>query len=105
MRVTVILCTFNRCRSLARALESLAVQRTHALLDWSVLVVDNHSSDQTLEVVGDFCRRDPGHVAYLHAPQSGKSYALNAGIREARGEILAFVDDDVIAEPTWLQNL
>ena len=32
-------------------------------------------------------------------------YALNAGIREARGDVLAFMDDDVTVEPTWLQNL
>ena len=37
--------------------------------------------------------------------QPGKSHALNAGIREARGEVLAFMDDNVTVEPAWLQNL
>ena len=37
--------------------------------------------------------------------QQGKSNALTAGIQEARGEILAFMDDDVTVEPSWLQNL
>jgi len=68
-------------------------------------VVDNNSSDQTREVVEEFRRQYPGRFRYLFEPRAGKSWALNAGVREAQGEILAFVDDDVIVEPTWLQNL
>jgi glycosyltransferase involved in cell wall biosynthesis len=105
MRVTVILCTFNRCYSLAKALDSLASQTFRASVDWYVLVVDNNSSDQTHLVVREFCDRYPERFHYLFEPAPGKSHALNAGIREARGDILAFVDDDVIVEPTWLQNL
>lgn len=42
---------------------------------------------------------------YLFEPKAGKTYALNAGIANARGKVLAFTDDDVTVEPTWLQNL
>jgi glucosyl-dolichyl phosphate glucuronosyltransferase len=103
--ITVILCTFNRCQSLAKALESVAAQTLPHTLVWEVLVVDNNSRDQTRTVVEDFCLKYPSRFRYLFEPQPGKSYALNAGIREARGGILAFIDDDVTAEPTWLQNL
>jgi len=41
----------------------------------------------------------------LFEKQPGKSFALNAGIREARGDVLAFMDDDVTVDPLWLQNL
>jgi len=41
----------------------------------------------------------------LFEPKPGKSHALNAGIREARGDVLAFMDDDVVVEPAWLQKL
>lgn len=68
-------------------------------------MVDNNSRDQTRSVVEEFCNRYPGRFRYLFEPQPGKSYALNTGIREARGEVLAFMDDDVIVEPAWLQNL
>jgi glycosyltransferase involved in cell wall biosynthesis len=105
LKITVILCTHNRCRSLARALESVAASELPTSIEWDVLVVDNNSRDQTREVVEVFCRRDPGRFRYLFEPQPGKSYALNRGIREACGEILAFMDDDVTVEPTWLQNL
>ena len=104
LNITVILCTYNRCQSLARALDSVAAQTFSESVEWEVLVVDNNSRDQTRDVAEDFCRR-PGRFRYLFEPRQGKSYALNAGIREARGDILAFLDDDVTVEPTWLQNL
>jgi len=105
MSISVILCTCNRCESLAKTLESLAVSALPDAVEWEVLVVDNNSSDQTRDVVEEFRGRYPGRFRYLFVPNPGKSYALNAGIREARGRILAFVDDDVTVEPTWLQNL
>ncbi|MGB7437635.1 MAG: glycosyltransferase family A protein [Candidatus Acidiferrum sp.] len=105
MKISVILCTYNRCQSLARALESLAVSILPETIGWEILVVDNNSGDQTQAVVKDFCRRYPGRFRYLFEPQPGKSHALNSGVRESRGDILAFVDDDVTVEPEWLQNL
>jgi glycosyltransferase involved in cell wall biosynthesis len=105
MNVSVILCTYNRCSTLARALESTAALNLPDSVGWEVLVVDNNSSDQTREIVEDFRRRYPGRFRYLFEPQPGKSYALNAGIREAHGKILAFTDDDVIVDPDWLRNL
>jgi len=105
MKITTILCTYNRCGSLAKALESLAASILPETIEWQVLVVDNNSTDQTRAVVEDFCRRYPGRFRYLFEAHQGKSYALNAGIREACGDILAFVDDDVVVEPGWLQNL
>lgn len=105
MKITVILCTYNRCQILAKALNSVAAQTLPESVEWEVLVVDNNSRDQTREVVEDFCHRYPGRFRYLFEPKQGKSHALNAGIQEARGDVLAFLDDDVTVEPTWLQNL
>src|SRR5208283_4613883 len=105
MHVSVILCTYNRCRLLPTALNSLALSRVPAELAWEVLVVDNNSRDGTREVVEHFCRQHPGRFRYLLEAELGKSHALNAAIREARGGILAFVDDDVRVEPAWLANL
>jgi len=104
--ITVILCTYNRCGSLAKTLNSLAALTLPESVEWEVLVVDNNSSDETREVVEkNFCSRYSGHFRYVFERQPGKSHALNTGIREARGDILAFTDDDVTVEPTWLQNL
>jgi glucosyl-dolichyl phosphate glucuronosyltransferase len=105
MNITAIVCTYNRCQSLANTLDSVARSILPESVTWEVLVVDNNSSDQTREVVVDFCRRHPNRFRYIFEPQQGKSYALNTGVREARGEVLAFTDDDVIVDPHWLHNL
>jgi glycosyltransferase involved in cell wall biosynthesis len=105
MKITIILCTFNRCDALERALRSVAGSILPDSVEWEVLVVDNNSTDQTPEVVESFRQLHPGHFRYLLEPRQGKSHALNAGIRAAFGDVLAFMDDDLVVEPAWLQNL
>src|SRR5215467_10723905 len=105
MHINVILCTYNRSASLRNALTSAAGLALSESVEWEVLVVDNNSSDQTRDVIEDFCKQYPGRFRYLFEPKPGKSNALNAGIREARGDLLAFTDDDVTFDPMWLQNL
>jgi glycosyltransferase involved in cell wall biosynthesis len=105
MKTTVILCSYNHCQSLARTLESLAASILPAEVGWEVLVVDNNSNDRTREVVEGFCRQFPEHFRYLHEPRPGKSFALNSGIAQANADLVAFLDDDVTVEPTWLHNL
>lgn len=105
MLITVVLCTYNRCGRLSKALDSVAASVLPNSVDWEVLVVDNNSNDQTQEVVRHFCCQYPGRFRYLFEPRAGKSHALNTAIRESHGDVLAFMDDDVTVEPTWLQNL
>lgn len=104
MNITVILCTYNRCVSLERTLRSVS-QTTVPGSFWEVLIVDNNSSDGTRQIAEYFCRTEPQHFRYLFEPTPGKSNALNSGIKEARGEILAFLDDDVVVESDWLERL
>ena len=105
MNLTVILCTYNRCESLEKALRSVAVSILPENVTWEVLVVDNKSIDGTRAVVESFCRQFPSVFRYLYEPNQGKSNALNSGIREARGDVLAFLDDDVVVKADWLKNL
>src|ERR1700726_4552184 len=104
-RSTVILCTHNRARSLAKALESVATQALPQPIGWEILVVDNNSSDETRQVIEDCRRRYPDRIRYVFEPQQGISYARNTGVRNAQGDILAFIDDDETADAEWLQNL
>jgi len=103
--ITVIVCTYNRSQSLPNALASLAAQTVPEPIEWEVLVVDNNSTDHTHEVVEEYSRRYPGRFRYVSELQQGLSYARNSGIRNSRSKVLAFVDDDAIAEPDWLWNL
>jgi glycosyltransferase involved in cell wall biosynthesis len=105
MDITVILCTFNRCATLAKALSSVAASALPESVQWEVLVVDNNSTDRTRAVVEEICSRHPGRFRYLFEARQGKSYALNTAVQTALGDLLAFVDDDVTVEPTWLHKL
>jgi len=105
MDVTVVVCTYNRCESLLKTLESLASSRVPEPTTWEVLVVDNNSSDQTAETVKGFCERYPNRFRYHFEARPGKSYAMNAGIQESRGSILALVDDDATVAPSWLERI
>lgn len=103
--ITVVICTYNRCHLLAEALESIAASIVPENVEWEILVVDNHSNDSTREIVEGYLRRYPDRFRYLLEQQQGLSFARNAGVLESRGEIIAFTDDDVRVEPSWLWNL
>jgi glucosyl-dolichyl phosphate glucuronosyltransferase len=105
MNISVIVCTYNRCRILTRTLNSVAVQQLPSEVEWEILVVDNNSSDRTRQVVEEVATRHPNRFRYVFEPRQGLSHARNAGIRESQGEILAFTDDDVTVVPNWLRNL
>lgn len=105
MYITVIVCTYNRCRLLPKTLASLANSVAPPEVDWEVLVVDNNSTDGTGEVVRDFSSRYPGRFRYVLEAKQGLSYARNTGVRESRGKLLAFTDDDVVVDPGWLWSL
>ncbi|HEY2472010.1 MAG TPA: glycosyltransferase family 2 protein [Terracidiphilus sp.] len=105
MDISVIVCTYNRCELLRDALETIARSEMPKESTWEVIVVDNNSNDKTREVVETVSRCFPNRFSYLFEGRGGKSYALNTGVQKARGDILAFVDDDVAVQPTWLHNL
>jgi glucosyl-dolichyl phosphate glucuronosyltransferase len=105
MRVSVVLCTYNRASMLETAMECIAGQSPPQSGEWEVVVVDNNSTDRTPAVVGEVSERYPGRFRYVFEGKQGLSHARNAGIREARGEVLVFVDDDVRITPFWLARL
>ena len=70
MRYTVIISTYNRARSLAETLAALAHIRTTR--PWEVLVVDNHSTDDTAAVVRALAPGYPVELRYVYEPTHGK---------------------------------
>jgi glucosyl-dolichyl phosphate glucuronosyltransferase len=103
--ISVVLCTYNRCASLRKALETAAALEVPRDRQWEVLIVDNNSSDGTRELAEEFRNTYPNRFRYVFEARPGKSHALNRGILEAQGRILAFMDDDVLADRQWLRNL
>jgi len=74
-------------------------------LDYEVIIVDNNSKDKTRECVESYMPKFQGRLRYLLEPKQGKSFALNLGISQAKGEIIAFTDDDCILERDYLMNI
>lgn len=105
INISVILCTYNRDASLKSTLESFSGLTLPFGLDWELIVVNNNSKDNTLEVIRDFTTTARFCVRYIFEGRQGRSAALNAGIAAAKGEIVAFTDDDVILHREWLLNL
>jgi len=105
VKISVLVCTYNRAARIGATIESLVTQALPGSPGWEILIVDNNSLDNTRQVLEDFQRRYPGLIRYFLEKQQGISHARNAAIRQARGEILAFIDDDETAEPGWLENL
>src|SRR5579863_5799453 len=105
MPISVVVCTYNRARSLGKTLESVVAQSLPQGVEWEIIVVDNNSKDSTRQVVEEFQSRYKGRFRYLLEERQGVSFARNTGIRESIGEVLAFIDDDETAAPGWLQNL
>jgi glycosyltransferase involved in cell wall biosynthesis len=102
--ISVILCTYNRCELLARAIDSLLAQECPGLR-YELLIVDNHSADATRQVCEAYVRRQAIPLRYLHEAQQGVSFARNTGIRQAKAPILAFCDDDVCVSSDWLASI
>ncbi len=103
--ISIIICTYNRCESLKETLDSLCSQEHDGLFNYEVIVVDNNSTDKTKEVVEDYTERFNGRFRYALEPNQGLSNARNKGIKEAKGEIIAFTDDDCIVDKKWLLNI
>ncbi len=87
--ISIIIPTYNRAQLLKRAIESLLKQTYQG---FEIIVVDDASTDSTAEVVTGF---DDGRIRYLrHSRNQGPSAARNTGIKVAKGEYIAFLDDD-----------
>ncbi len=103
--ISIIICTYNRCDSLKGTLESLLAMEGRDAIDHEIIIVDNNSIDLTKEVVAAHTAQFQGRLRYLFEGQQGKSFALNSGIKNAKGAILAFTDDDVIVDPHYLKEI
>jgi glucosyl-dolichyl phosphate glucuronosyltransferase len=99
--ISVIVATRDRAPLLRGTLEALSGQVSPGC-PVEILVVDNGSIDGTREVVETSGRESKIPVIYLTESRPGKSHALNTAVAHARGDVLAFTDDDVLPSPGWL---
>jgi glycosyltransferase involved in cell wall biosynthesis len=102
MKFSVIIPTYNRAEELRKTLENLS--KLSVTQEWEVIVVDNNSTDETRDVVAEISKKFPVDLRYLFEGEQGKPAALNSGMAIARGDVIAFTDDDHRFEPDWLHQ-
>ncbi|PIQ84099.1 MAG: hypothetical protein COV75_04040 [Candidatus Omnitrophica bacterium CG11_big_fil_rev_8_21_14_0_20_63_9] len=100
--ITAAVCTYNRCGSLKDTLRSLAAQALPSGQTIEILVVDNNSTDDTRQVVQEEAARSAQWpIRSVLEPHQGIAFARNRALLGARGEYVAYVDDDAVADAGW----
>ncbi len=100
-KVSIIVATYNRAKFLVEMLVSIQNQ---TFVDWECIIVDDGSTDNSLEIIGDYIKKD-NRFHLFSRPKcrlKGPSACRNVGIEKSKGEYVVFFDDDDIAHP---QNL
>jgi glycosyltransferase involved in cell wall biosynthesis len=100
--LSIAICTKDRSKRLARLLASLERIRSESAFQFvEIVVVDNASVDSaTREAVEDF--KD---VRYVFEAWAGLDFARNAALHAATGDLIAYLDDDVVVDRNWLAGL
>ncbi len=99
--ISVIMLTYNREALVSRAIESILDQ---TLRDFELVIVDNGSADRSGAIVDEYAAMD-SRVQAIHRVRGSIGAGRNTGLDAARGEYIAFVDDDDWAEPDFLEFL
>ena len=100
MQLSVIIPARNVATTLREQLDALAAQDWDG--EWEVVVVDNGSIDETVQIANEYARRDPRVRVVEALDGSGVSYVRNRGIELAQGEAIAICDGDDIVGPRWV---
>ncbi len=105
MKLSVIFCTYNREKYIYNALKSI-VEEGYPYDDYEIVLVNNKSTDSTEEICNQFKLDYPKvDFCYFLETNQGLSYARNRGVKESRGEILVFVDDDATVFEHYLCSI
>jgi glycosyltransferase involved in cell wall biosynthesis len=105
IKISLVICTYNRDRYLPEALESIKNQSFDKNL-FELIIVDNNSTDSTENISRKFISENPSlNIKYCFEERKGLSFARNRGVGEAEASIITYVDDDVILSPSFLDGI
>jgi glycosyltransferase involved in cell wall biosynthesis len=105
--ISVIVCAYNGDTTLQNCLNSLENQDLNNG-DYEIIVIDDESLDSTQVICENWIEsmKDKAPDSrYIRIKHGGLSFARNEGIRQAKGEIVSFIDDDAVASKTWLSSI
>ncbi len=103
--ISVCICTFKRPELLSRLLSELGNQETKGFFSYSIVVVDNDKVGSARETVSLSAGRAEIPIQYFVEPQQGIAHARNKAVSCAKGDLVAFIDDDEFPKKDWLLNL
>ena len=102
---TIIIPTKDRREILSHLLDSIKQLSAIDRIGPEIIVADNNSRDDTYEYLAVTARCFPTTIRFMRALRGGKSAAINDAVRLSTGNVLAFLDDDVIVDKTWLTSV
>jgi len=107
MDLSIVICTYNRACFLSLGLKAILDQiKLFNNYKIEIVVVDNNSSDSTSLVVQEFKNKFPSiEFLYYLERRQGISFSRNSAIKFAKGQFIAFVDDDAVVNTHWLSSL
>ena len=103
--ITVCICTYKRPQQLERLLVSLSKQATRTSFKYSIVAVDNDRLQSAMCIVSSFRGKYPVDILYINEREKNIALARNLAVRNAKGNYLAFIDDDEVAEEDWLLKM
>ncbi|MFL6530356.1 MAG: glycosyltransferase family 2 protein [Chthoniobacterales bacterium] len=103
--IAVCVCTYKRPELLKQLLTAVERQTTDGVFEFSVVVADNDAKMSAQATVREFGAKSQLEIEYCVEPEQNIALARNRAISAAKGEFVAFIDDDELPEPMWLQQL
>ena len=101
--ITLIICTYNREKYIRPLLESIA-KNDYPTTEYEIVLVDNNCTDNTRGVCEEFSASHPEvALRYVVESEQGLSAARNKGIKEAKGDIIIYVDDDALVDSDYIR--
>ena len=101
MKISVIMLTFNRESLIERAINSILNQ---SFRDFEFIIVDNGSTDRSGQIADKYAERDE-RIRVIHKERGNIGSGRNAGLDAAKGDFIAFIDDDDYTETNYLEYL
>lgn len=103
--ISVCVCTYRRHELLRRLLSALCQQKTHGLFSYSLVISDNDVQQSAKDLVFEFSSQSSVDITYCTEPRKSISHARNKALEYAKGDKIAFIDDDEVPPENWLFDM
>lgn len=100
--VSIIIANYNGEIYLRTCLASLLQS---SVKNYEIIIIDNNSTDTSIEIVNEFAKRDPRIIILRNKINKGVPFSRNKAIQKARGDILVFLDNDTRVDKNWLRGI